>query len=434
MALAHQSIATINSPQFINLQPLDINPLMSSCQIKVFYLGENRNRSFISKEVATQMAKTLRGAPIVGYYKKDKQDFSDHGEQIVIDDDGIHFNCLTKPYGFVSPDAKVWFQDFQDQDEFGNTIIRKYLMTTGYLWTKQFEQIQQIFKQGGKPQSMELEKKSLQGEWSDKIKEGMDFFIINDAIFSKLCILGDDVQPCFQGAAITSPQASTSFTLDNNFKQTLFKMMQELTQVIKGGETVPNTELNETNAVKVTEFTEEKQQQVTSSAVSTFEKKEDETTEKTTPQEKQKQTEEQDTEEDDKDKKEDENKYNLLKENFNKLQNDYNLLKDELAELKNFKKNVEDKEKDELIKQFYMLSEEDKKDVIENKSSYTLDQIESKLAVICFKKKVNFNTEDSIKNEIDMNNNLATTFNIENKEDFTPDWVKAVESNQSNCF
>jgi hypothetical protein len=49
MALMYQSIATINAPEFINLQPLDINPLMSSCDIKVFYLGENRNGSFISK-------------------------------------------------------------------------------------------------------------------------------------------------------------------------------------------------------------------------------------------------------------------------------------------------------------------------------------------------------------------------------------------------
>ena len=47
--MMHQSIATINSPEFINLQPLDINPLMSACEIKVFYIGENRNGSYISK-------------------------------------------------------------------------------------------------------------------------------------------------------------------------------------------------------------------------------------------------------------------------------------------------------------------------------------------------------------------------------------------------
>ena len=45
MSLPHKSIATINSPEFINLQPLDINPLMSQCEIKVLYVGANQKRS-----------------------------------------------------------------------------------------------------------------------------------------------------------------------------------------------------------------------------------------------------------------------------------------------------------------------------------------------------------------------------------------------------
>jgi len=40
---------------------------------------------------------------------------------------------------------------------------------------------------------MELDEKSLKGHWSTNLKNDMEFFIINDAIFSKLCILGDDV-------------------------------------------------------------------------------------------------------------------------------------------------------------------------------------------------------------------------------------------------
>lgn len=136
----HKSIATIDAPQFINLQPLDINPLMSKCEIKVLYVGQNRNRSYISKEVATEMSKTLRGAPIVGYYKEQKEDFADHGNQMILDDEGFHFNCLTVPYGFVAPDAQVWFQTFEDTDDFGNVEVREYLMTTGYLWTGQFEE------------------------------------------------------------------------------------------------------------------------------------------------------------------------------------------------------------------------------------------------------------------------------------------------------
>ena len=54
-----------------------------------------------------------------------------------------------------------------------------------------------------------------------------------------------------------------------------------------------------------------------------------------------------------------------------------------------FKNAAEDKDKDALIAKFYMLSDEDKKDVIENKSKYSLDDIEAKLSVICVEKKVN---------------------------------------------
>ena len=209
--MMHQSIATIDSPEFINLQPLEINPLMSSCEIKVLYLGENRNQSYITKEVATEMAKTLRGAPIVGYYREDKEDFRDHGEKIIFDDEGVKFECLTKPYGFVAPDAKVWFQKFEDTDDFGNTVTREYLMTTGYLWTGQYEEAKLAIDEG-RPQSMELDSETLDGHWSTNNKTGMDFFIINDAIFSKLCILGEDVEPCFEGANVTAPQVSTTFT------------------------------------------------------------------------------------------------------------------------------------------------------------------------------------------------------------------------------
>ena len=451
MALAHQSIATINSPQFINLQPLDINPLMSSCQIKVLYIGENRNRSYISKEVATQMAKTLRGAPIVGYYKKDKQDFADHGEQLIWDDQGIHFNCLTKPYGFVAPNAEVWFQDFEDQDDFGNSIVRTYLMTTGYLWSGQFEQAQQVLDEGGKPHSMELDEKSLEGKWSTNIKQDMEFFIINDAIFSKLCILGDDVEPCFEGSAITAPQVSASFTLDDNFKHTLFEMMQELTYALKGGNIVADIKdkAPEVQEEKVettsTDFAIENQDNTnkslsteneinTESTESTFEKKDDD--EEESSEEGATSDSDDDKDDDDDDKDKNKQKYTVLEEQFNNLQADYTALENEVKELRLFKEKVENKQKDDLINQFYMLSEEDKKDVIENKVKYSLEEIESKLAVICFKKKVNFNLDNPSENE-DRKKEVEksiTTFNVDNKEDLTPEWVKAVESIQNSKF
>jgi len=53
-----RSVATIDHPQFINVTPY--NPLISQCEIKVLYVGTNRNRSYISKEVAAEMARQLK--------------------------------------------------------------------------------------------------------------------------------------------------------------------------------------------------------------------------------------------------------------------------------------------------------------------------------------------------------------------------------------
>ena len=260
----HQSVATIQSPEFINLQPLDVNPLMSKCEIKVLYVGQNRNHSFITKEVATEMAKTLRGAPIVGYYKDEKEDFRDHGDKVIIEDGELKFECQTKPYGFVSPDAKVWFKEFEDTDEFGNVETREYLMTTGYLWSGQYEEAKVVTEEG-RPQSMELDGDTLDGHWAEDKNSGIDFFIINDAIFSKLCILGDDVEPCFEGSSVTAPQVSSSFTvMDDNFTKTLFTMFEELKFALKGGtemskvdEKTTDTEFVETNEEKENTSTDE---------------------------------------------------------------------------------------------------------------------------------------------------------------------------------
>lgn len=134
MTIKNKSVIdTIEGPEFINLQPLDINPMMSQCEIKVLYLGHNRNGSYINKEAADKMAKTLRGTPIVARWIEKKEDYGDHGHTIKIEDGEVEFGCNTVPYGFVSPDANVWYQNFTDTDEFGNQVERTYLMTNGYL-------------------------------------------------------------------------------------------------------------------------------------------------------------------------------------------------------------------------------------------------------------------------------------------------------------
>ena len=79
------------------------------------------------------MANTLPCAPIVGAYIEDKEDFGDHGRVITIEDGEVKIACKTVPYGFVAPDAKVWFQEFKDTSASGVETVREYMMTTGYL-------------------------------------------------------------------------------------------------------------------------------------------------------------------------------------------------------------------------------------------------------------------------------------------------------------
>ena len=443
----HQSIATIDSPEFINLEPLDINPLMSKCEIKVFYLGENRNHSYITKDAATEMAKTLRGAPIVGYYKDSKEDFADHGEKVTFDDEGIHFECMTRPYGFVAPDAKVWFQKFDDYDDFGNSVTREYLMTTGYLWTGQYEECKSVVEGDGKPHSMELDEETLDGRWSENIKTGMDFFIINDAIISKLCVLGDDVEPCFEGSSVTAPKVSASFNLDDGFKRTLFTMMQDLKAALEGGnkmsldentvvtpeaDVTPNTEDTFTEGTDnvdniVQNDATENQENIETPVTEDFSKKEDEEEKKTKCQK-----EEEDDSSDDKKDEEDEDKkkfsalsaeHEALKAQFSELQKDYQAL---IA----FKNEVESAKKDEMIKSFYMLSDEDKKEVVDNKDKFTLEEIESKLSVIFTKKSL---AEMSIKTESDAEEKPTVTFGLDDASiDSVPAWISAVRNTKNS--
>ena len=528
--MMHKSLATIESPEFINLQPLEINPLMSSCEIKVLYLGENRNHSFITKEVATDMAKTLRGAPIVGYFKEENNDFRDHGDRVIMDDEGIKFECMTKPYGFVAPDAKVWFQKFEDTDEFGNVETREYLMTTGYLWTGQYEEAKLAIEEG-RPQSMELDVETLDGHWATNNKTGMDFFIINDAIFSKLCILGEDVEPCFEGARVTAPEVSTSFTkIDDDFKKTLYTMMQDLKFALEGGknmdmeqnlvveetieevvaenneevvetvetEEAPATEFDslareekpvvetpveepvveevveteeiteepaveeETEEVETEEDSETEVEEVveenlenddnseqsitteneecieaTLSSQENFAKSDDEEKDedKDTDEEESNDEDNNDTEEDKKDDEEDEKKkYSLLEENYNNLQAEYAELNSKYEALVEFKNQIENEKKDALINSFYMLSDEDKQDVIENKANYSLDDIEAKLSVICVRKKVNFDLDDTSKNDnIVEEEKDVMTYNLSgNDTASTPAWIAALKNTRDS--
>ena len=65
-------------------------------------------------------------------------------------------------------------------------------------------------------------------------------------------------------------------------------------------------------------------------------------------------------------------------------------LRAEVEELRAFKLAKENQQKDAIINQYFMLSDSDKEDVIAHKAEYSIEEIESKLALIYVKKNVDF--------------------------------------------
>ena len=323
-------------------------------------------------------------------------------------------------------------------------------MTTGYLWTGIFTE-SSLPVEEGRPQSMEFFEASVKGKWEENYANGMDFYIVDDAIVQKLCILGDDVEPCFEGASVTAPDASTKFTLDDNFKHTLYSMMQDLKNVLEGERQMDKeftqAEQTETPVVEAvedttpaTEFTAEDTQGTsentteTSSVTSDYTAKEDDKkkeSEEDTPDKKDednsnsdKKDDKEDEGEDNKKKKND--KFSLLESELNTLKTEYETLQTKYQELVAFKTEIDNQKKDALISEFYMLADEDKADVIQNKEKYTLDEIKAKLSVICFDKKINFSLEKPATREVEEETPIVT-YTLEQTSDNLPDWVKAVK-------
>lgn len=460
--MSYLNMQCIGDPEFINVT--SVSPLISECEIKVLYLGQNRNGSFISKEVATKMAETLPGSPIVGHYIESKQDFGDHGEQLIIDDEGLRFNKLTRPYGFVAPTARIWFQKFTETDMMGNTVEREYLMTTGYLWTGKYPECKRAVEEGN-PHSMELDEETLEGTWATQPDSYMEFFIINDAVFSALCILGEDVEPCFEGSEVTAPQISSKFSADSQFNKDLATMMTQLKNfMLQGGfdkmenQNAENTVALEnpdssaivdnnaeytveaapvapaetaTPAPEAENFSAElgnaNETETANAEVNVTEDFAKEDDKKKEEDDKNSENKEEDDKKEDDKKKEEEDKFALLSQSLEEQKAAYAELEAKYQALVEFKNEVDLEKKNKLISEFSFLSEEDLADVKANISNYSLDEIESKLSVIAVRKKVNFS---AIGNDDEQGIvNLDSLNNIE--DDGQPAWVKAVQAHST---
>jgi len=218
------SSVPLNLPiEFIKVEP--INPLITKTVVKIMYAGKNRNGSYISKEVAEKMAASLPNVPIVGEWSEEGGDFLSHGQEQL---QNGKIRTSTRPIGVVPTNTKIWWEKYLDND----SIEREYMCCEAYIWTGRYPETEKIFRDGVNNQSMELDSDTIKGTWAQIENRGREYFIIEEAIFTALCVLGEDVEPAFEGAAINPPFYHYINTNESKVVDEMALLKQELAEAL----------------------------------------------------------------------------------------------------------------------------------------------------------------------------------------------------------
>ena len=161
------------------------NAVISKARVRIFYKGLNRNSTYITDEFAEKLLSTLSYTPICGIYDIEEKDFKDHGKT----------RDLGKAYGVIPENHNLKWEKHLDEDG----VEREYACADVLLWTARYKEANDIINKG---QSMELYTNSIKGEW--KYVDGKKIYEFTDACFIGLAPLGDNIEPCFEGASFYS--------------------------------------------------------------------------------------------------------------------------------------------------------------------------------------------------------------------------------------
>lgn len=185
----------------------DVNASFDRGVLRVAYHGENRNHSYISKDVFEKSMKSMFNCPIVCNYDRDSDTLGGHDVEIVRDDDGSVriVNCTT-PVGCIPESAKTWWDTVEEEDG----TKHEYLFVEVLLWKRQ-EAYRKIRKNGITAHSMEITVRD--GETIDGV------FHIYSFEYTAFALIG--VEPCFESSALEVFSAQ-------DFKRQLTEMMNDL--------------------------------------------------------------------------------------------------------------------------------------------------------------------------------------------------------------
>lgn len=341
--------------------------VFAPAKILIGYCGDNRNYSNISDEV--YMNARIKNIPVVANFISDKNDFGGHDVKIIHTEDGIDFYAATVPFGLVPESAKQWFTEEMVDGE-----MKKCYWTECLLWKRQygFEKIAQVKRIN---HSMEISA-SEYTERDDGIVQ------IDKMDFEALCLLGSDVEPCFENSRL-----ELGYALDSEIAE----MMEQYKQYCLSNEGVnkmdnenkftENEQVNEPETVVEPEQTVEPE----TSAENEFNQTENESenTENVENEGTQAETQvDHETESVD---------YELK---YNELVSQFDALNEEVESLRKFKADIEAeiraKEEAEVFAKFEKLSEiEEFTKLKETSSEYTIETLEEKCFAIAGKHGIN---------------------------------------------
>ena len=178
-----EKIPLIFQAQITQNSPME-NSGFTLCRARVFYTGLNRNGSYIDKDFAESFIATAIGCPVVGLYDHEKGDFTDHSP-----------SDRKRAYGFIPENPEFAWETSYDYDG----VEREYASFNVVLWTKAFEEANDIISH---PLSMEINPDTINGTFM--VIDGEYCFKFTSAEMLGICVLGYNVEPCFEGASFLS--------------------------------------------------------------------------------------------------------------------------------------------------------------------------------------------------------------------------------------
>lgn len=394
-------------------EPEPISKTLSKCRVRIFYRGLNRNRTFISDDFAQQLINSLPYTPIKGIFNYGKVDYEDHGCD----------NTDGRIYGIIAAEPNFAWEKHIDEDG----IEREYACADAILFSALYPEAKIIV---GSKQSMEIYADTMEGYW-DTWEDGMPCFYFKKGELLGLQVLGQDVEPCFEGAAFYSLAKEIKELADyvKSFKEREEKKKMENTNIEEVTAT-PEVEAPTENTVveqaeATTEETTVEQTEVATietpevptensvvenvepKAEDVFEQKKKEDEEETSEDT----SDEEDTSDDEEEKKKAKNEldetlsslraeieelkafksqyqseFEALKNEKVRLDNELKDIKDENTELKEFKLGVENAKKEGILNKFEeMLSDEQYTSFKDSVSKYTEEDFEKEIIATIYR-------------------------------------------------